>query len=718
MASFSTPFSAVPSRYGPGAYPQQPRHRTQRQLDDNARAALGGKELLLILDGTEEADHLTRLLSLAPSCGLLITSRKKEDVFDIGYPVKRLDIDDAEAVLAGWAAGQAGDDRQSREICELVGNLPLAIRLAGRYMATRGLMAGEYLDWLQETGLEALDFGNRREESVRVLMARSVAQVAEEARQALAVTGVLALAPFRVEPVAAALKKTIMATRADLGALVNYGLLERPDTGYVVSHPLVHTFASRVMALEKGQLLQLAAYYNTFTREEREQGREGFARLDDERAHIMRVISVCEQNEAWEAVDRLVWAVGDYLDRQGHAAERIAALQAGVHAARETGNQSGEGAHLGNLGSTYAGLGEGDRAIDFYQQALAIAQEISDRRGEGDHLGNLGSAYYRLGEVNKAIDFYQQALAIAREIGDRRGEGNHLGNLGNTYRILGEVDKAIDFYQQALTISREIGNRRGEEADLGNLGNAYQNRGEVEKAIDFYQQALTIAREIGDRRGEGVGLGNLGNAYRNRGDMERAINFCQQALTIAQEIGDRRGEGHHLGNLGLAYRNRGEVEKAIDFYQQALTIAREIGDRSGEGNRLGNLGLAHADLGDMEKAIDFCQQALTISREIGDRRGEGADLGNLGNTYADLGEVNKAIDFYQQALTIAREIGDRSGEGNRLGYLGNAHAELGQVERARAYLQGALAIFEEIKDPRAEQVRNALEDLETSNMQH
>jgi tetratricopeptide (TPR) repeat protein len=43
----------------------------------------------------------------------------------------------------------------------------------------------------------------------------------------------------------------------------------------------------------------------------------------------------------------------------------------------------------------------------------------------------LGNAYRDLGQVEKAIEQYEQALAIAREIGDRQSEGSWLGNLGS-----------------------------------------------------------------------------------------------------------------------------------------------------------------------------------------------------------------------------------------------------------------------------------------------
>ena len=64
------------------------------------------------------------------------------------------------------------------------------------------------------------------------------------------------------------------------------------------------------------------------------------------------------------------------------------------------------------------------------ETGLDASRNLNNRRDEGAHLGNLGLAYSDLGEVEKAISYYEEALAIAREIGHRQGEGADLGNLG------------------------------------------------------------------------------------------------------------------------------------------------------------------------------------------------------------------------------------------------------------------------------------------------
>jgi tetratricopeptide (TPR) repeat protein len=66
--------------------------------------------------------------------------------------------------------------------------------------------------------------------------------------------------------------------------------------------------------------------------------------------------------------------------------------------------------------------------------------------------------------VERAIEYYEGALAIAREIGDRLGEGNRLGNLGLAYRDLGQVERAIEYYEQALAIFEEIKSPYTEQA--------------------------------------------------------------------------------------------------------------------------------------------------------------------------------------------------------------------------------------------------------------
>jgi len=140
-----------------------------------ARRALGGKRALLVLDGAEEAQNLERVLAVSGSCAVLVTSRRRSDATD---PVLLLDLprlpqDEAVAVVQAWQAQRQADEVVAARICQLVGGLPLALRLAGSYLALHPDEGEEYLAWLEEDLWGALDQGSSSRKSVPILLERS-----------------------------------------------------------------------------------------------------------------------------------------------------------------------------------------------------------------------------------------------------------------------------------------------------------------------------------------------------------------------------------------------------------------------------------------------------------------------------------------------------------------------------------------------------------------
>ena len=196
----------------------------------------------------------------------------------------------------------------------------------------------------------------------------------------------------------------------------------------------------------------------------------------------------------------------------------------------------------------------------------ATARAAGDQRR---HLKSLvvvlGTCYWALGQTARAIEFYEQALAIAREIGDRRGEGANLGNLGICYLALGQTSRAIEYLEQALAIAREIGNRRDEGSNLDNLGNCYSALGQTSRAIEYYEQALAIFRAIGYRHGEGEALGVLAEVFIDEGRYAEAIKLAQESAKIEDEIGEPASFGY--GRIALAH-----------FYLGNLPAAREAAE--------------------------------------------------------------------------------------------------------------------------------------------
>jgi tetratricopeptide (TPR) repeat protein len=474
------------------AYGEDPR----QSPFEAAKKALAGRRALIVLDGAEACDDLQTVLAITGSCAVLITTRRHSDAPDDFSDLPPLPEDKAVQLLQAWGGSMAADARICRSICILLGGLPLAIFLAGRYLAHRRQLAGDYLAWLKETPLEALDRGNRQHQSISLLMEHSLEQVSDRARACLGLAGVLALKPFEPEIIAIALQISEQKANLSLGELVDYGLLTRPDAHYQITHALAHTYARARLPVPSGALARLAQHYGNFSREQMKLGLAGCSLLDSLRDHILAVQSACNKAEMWEEVRTLAWAIIDYLDLQGHWEERVALLQAGLQAACSNGASYDEASFLTLLGLASADLGDARKAIKYHEQALPIFRTRGEKRGEGAALGSLGLAYAYLGDAKKAIEYYEQALAITREIGDKRGEGAWLGNLGIAIKNLGDAQKAIEYYEQQLVIAREIGDRKGEGNALWNTSQALYELDRPSEAIRKAESALEIYDQI------------------------------------------------------------------------------------------------------------------------------------------------------------------------------------------------------------------------------
>ncbi|MEY3303641.1 MAG: hypothetical protein RLZZ139_2014, partial [Cyanobacteriota bacterium] len=79
-----------------------------------------------------------------------------------------------------------------------------------------------------------------------------------------------------------------------------------------------------------------------------------------------------------------------------------------------------------------------------------------DRDGESGSLNSLAIAYNSLGQFQKAIDYYQQSLAVAIQISNRAGEGRLLNNLGIFFSQQNQPELAILFYKRSINVRESI----------------------------------------------------------------------------------------------------------------------------------------------------------------------------------------------------------------------------------------------------------------------
>jgi tetratricopeptide (TPR) repeat protein len=199
---------------------------------------------------------------------------------------------------------------------------------------------------------------------------------------------------------------------------------------------------------------------------------------------------------------------------------------------------------------------------------------------------SIGLVYSALGEKQKALDYYNQALLLRRVAGDRVGEAATLTNIGVVYDDLGEKQKALDSHNQALPLMRAVGNRAGEAVTLTNIGAVYAGLGEKQKALDYYTQSLPLSRAVQDPLGEASTLTLLMEYWKSLQSPSLAVLFGKQAIESlpAGETQHRRAGKRGPAELPeIEGRLLSRTGGATDFGGTAAGSAAGAGSAEGRG---------------------------------------------------------------------------------------------------------------------------------------
>ncbi|GAB4215509.1 MAG: hypothetical protein OHK0022_55450 [Roseiflexaceae bacterium] len=205
------------------------------------------------------------------------------------------------------------------------------------------------------------------------------------------------------------------------------------------------------------------------------------------------------------------------------------------------------------------------------QQALAAAQRLDDRFAQANTRKAIGDVQQFRKELEAAQGSYAAALELFRAVGDRLGEAHTLFVIGNVQQFRKELEAAQGSYAAALELYRAVGSRLGEANTLRAIGDVQRFRKELEAAQGSYAAALELFRVVGSRLGEGNVLAAQSELWLDS-DPVRSREALEAALALRRAIGSAYDEGIDLGNYGLALLQRGRGQEALPYLQRARAI--------------------------------------------------------------------------------------------------------------------------------------------------
>ncbi|WP_327379053.1 tetratricopeptide repeat protein (plasmid) [Streptomyces sp. NBC_01216] len=554
-------------------------------LDERAemyRSLLADRRVLVLLDDAMNESQVMPLLPGTGSSAVLVTSRGRLTALPGTRSFELEPLDSEQSIrLLGRIIGEhrvADEAEAARVLVGLVGGLPLALRIIAARLAARPHWSLASMWHRLNDEHRQLDELAHGELSIRASLSLSYDGLAAADRRLLCL---LSLAGGPVVPgwLGAALTDDHTPHPADLlEPLVDMRLLDIAgvDQGgeFMCGLPqIVRTFAHDRLTSEVPEEERAAAVRHTVG---------GWLALA-ERAHrdiyggAYTIVS--GRAERWHPPE-------DYVRR--HLRDGLAWLeseQGNLSNAVELAARAGLDESCWELATTLVTLFEARGYPELWESthrvALAAVREAGNELGQAAVLGSLGTLHLYRHEYEAASPYLTAALRTFELVEEATGQALCLRDLARIERHRGDSDRALALYGSAERNFARAEDSIGRAYVLGEMAHITMRRSDFERTRSYLDEALGICRSAGFDRGQALTLRRLGQMLMYQEQYEAAERILQEVLAMVRASGDLVGEGHLLHDLGHVHLHLRRTDQAIWYYSQSLMVRERIADHSG-----------------------------------------------------------------------------------------------------------------------------------------
>jgi tetratricopeptide (TPR) repeat protein len=608
------------------------KERMLRELGDALGALAAGTPIVLLLEDLHWADPssvdlLRHLGQRIAGQRLLVVGTYRPEEVELGHhPLQscRLELQ-AHGLCEGLALGALSQENLAgyldarftpndfpREFPALLGRKteghPLFATSLIQFLVERGDIAKEGERWrlarpLAEINLEA-------PESVRGMITRKIAALAEEDRKALQ------YATIEGEDFTSAVLAGLLGTD-------DVALEERLDRLDRV-HRLIGTLGEE--ELPDGTLTVRYRFAHALYRDAL------YAELVGKRQALLHR------------------QVGELLVRHyGDQAPRIA-VQLAIHF--ERGRDFGRAVeYFIRAGDNAAGVYANAEAEEHLSHALGLVAKLPDTdRGEREAtiLQKRGAANMALSRFDQAVTDFDRVLELARTLGDPEQESAALAALATLLYYSHRLGEMVARAEEASRSAERTGNPILRAQAMHFIVFKQLADGEVVALKPILDEIVQTARATHHKPLLCTGLRERGVVHFFQTEYKLAEPVLSETLALARELRDSNSVLTCLMFFGLVQGNRGRISDALATLHEAMAVGRRNGDRFWLPRLPNCIGWVYRELHDFEHALAWDQQGLELARECAVVEAEANSLINLGSDFAHLGEDRETIPAFRE----------------------------------------------------------------------
>ena len=316
------------------------------------------------------------------------------------------------------------------------------------------------------------------------------------------------------------------------------------------------------------------------------------------------------------------------------------------------------------LGHIYRGLGQNEKALGCYEEALRLLGHEAEGREGALLLVQMAGVKGRLGRRPQARQDCRYALA--------RIQAQEAPVIFATcYTVLGELELtggylelAHEYFNRALKTYERLEDREGIAMTLSYLGTVLDRMGSNEEAELKLRRAVREAQAIGEVKRVALARNNLGNLRFRRGDYPNSAREYLAGVEAARRLGDRRLLATSLNNLGNVSRQRGAYGQALEYYSESLELKSDLKDPRSLCHTYIAMGELEIYIDDIKNAYHHMQKALQLARESSAIDLEAQTIFDLGIIARAQEDYETMYERFQQAYDLFVSTNNLMGEMN------------------------------------------------------
>ena len=302
--------------------------------------------------------------------------------------------------------------------------------------------------------------------------------------------------------------------------------------------------------------------------------------------------------------------------------------------------------HHNNIGLAFLDLGQTNRAIDHFKDALALKPDYA-----AAHY-NLGNSFKAQGKLDEAAARFRRAAELKPDYAEAHN------NLGSVLREQEKLDEAAISYERAIAANP------GYVEAYQNLALLRKQQGRLEEARGLYERLLAIRPDFL------LAYVSLASVLQTQRKLDEAAACYRNLLARLPDDPDAHG------NLGGLLMEQGKIEEAAQHYERALAL------RPDQASAHNNLGIARLEAQRLDDAVGHFEAALALEPDHAEAHN------NLGIALMNLGQFDESQEHFARALALRP---DYASAHNNMGALDMVQGRF--AEAAMSY-ERALAVDE------------------------